>query len=91
MTWMARRSVDRPGVEKDARFPRQVNAGFMQVLSRGEIKLRVYERGAARRSPAAPVRVPRRRRHPWLARSAGRGAYRGGSLLIEWPTTKPAR
>jgi diaminopimelate epimerase len=27
-------------------FPRQVNAGFMQILSRSEIKLRVYERGA---------------------------------------------
>lgn len=27
-------------------FPRRVNAGFMQILNRGEIKLRVYERGA---------------------------------------------
>ncbi len=27
-------------------FPRSVNAGFMQILSRSEIKLRVFERGA---------------------------------------------
>jgi diaminopimelate epimerase len=27
-------------------FPRRVNAGFMQILNRREIKLRVYERGA---------------------------------------------
>jgi diaminopimelate epimerase len=27
-------------------FPQRVNAGFMQYLSRSEIKLRVYERGA---------------------------------------------
>jgi diaminopimelate epimerase len=35
-----------PLVEADAHFPRQVNAGFMQVVSRKHIRLRVYERGA---------------------------------------------
>ena len=34
-------------------FPKRVNVGFMQVLSRREIKLRVYERGTAKPSPAA--------------------------------------
>ncbi|QLE84021.1 MULTISPECIES: diaminopimelate epimerase [Shewanella] len=29
------------------RFPKGVNVGFMQVINRGHIKLRVYERGAA--------------------------------------------
>ncbi|GIU43430.1 diaminopimelate epimerase [Shewanella algidipiscicola] len=29
------------------RFPKGVNVGFMQVVNRGHIKLRVYERGAA--------------------------------------------
>ncbi|MDH3209105.1 MAG: diaminopimelate epimerase [Burkholderiaceae bacterium] len=33
-------------IERHARFPRQVNAGFMQILSRGEVRLRVFERGA---------------------------------------------
>lgn len=35
-----------PQIENHVRFPQRVNAGFMQVLSRNAIKLRVYERGA---------------------------------------------
>ena len=35
-----------PLIESHPRFPRRVNAGFMQVLNAGAIKLRVYERGA---------------------------------------------
>ena len=35
-----------PQVERHARFPRRVNAGFMQVVGRGEIRLRVFERDA---------------------------------------------
>jgi diaminopimelate epimerase len=35
-----------PLVEGHVRFPRRVNAGFMQVVSRDRIRLRVYERGA---------------------------------------------
>ena len=35
-----------PLVSKHARFPRGVNAGFMQIVNRGQVKLRVYERGA---------------------------------------------
>ncbi|NGN99665.1 diaminopimelate epimerase [Grimontia sp. S25] len=35
-----------PLVESHERFPERVNAGFMQVVSRNEIRLRVYERGA---------------------------------------------
>lgn len=34
-----------PLIESHARFVKNVNAGFMQVLSRSEVKLRVYERG----------------------------------------------
>ncbi len=35
-----------PLLESHERFPERVNAGFMQVLNRGEVNLRVYERGA---------------------------------------------
>jgi diaminopimelate epimerase len=35
-----------PLIEGHARFAKRVNAGFMQVVSRGNIRLRVYERGA---------------------------------------------
>ena len=35
-----------PQIEHHARFPNRVNAGFMQVVDRGRIRLRVWERGA---------------------------------------------
>lgn len=35
-----------PLIERHAAFPKRVNAGFMQVLDPGYIRLRVYERGA---------------------------------------------
>lgn len=34
-----------PLVENHQRFPQRVNAGFMQVISESEIRLRVFERG----------------------------------------------
>jgi diaminopimelate epimerase len=37
---------DGPLIEHHRRFPRRVNAGFMQVLDRQAIRLRVWERGA---------------------------------------------
>lgn len=40
--------VDRLGplLESHERFPERVNAGFMQVVNRQDVRLRVYERGA---------------------------------------------
>ncbi len=38
--------TDGPVIERHARFPNRVNAGFMQILDRRHIKLRVFERGA---------------------------------------------
>ncbi|HGY9617235.1 diaminopimelate epimerase [Vibrio owensii] len=35
-----------PQLESHERFPERVNAGFMQVVNRNHIRLRVYERGA---------------------------------------------
>lgn len=35
-----------PWIEKHLAFPNRVNAGYMQVLSRSAVQLRVYERGA---------------------------------------------
>lgn len=37
---------DGPTIEHHPRFPRRVNAGFMQVLDRHHVRLRVFERGA---------------------------------------------
>ncbi len=39
-------STHGPQIQQSARFPQGVNVGFMQVLDRSHIKLRVYERGA---------------------------------------------
>ncbi|HSF48561.1 MAG TPA: diaminopimelate epimerase, partial [Burkholderiales bacterium] len=33
-------------IERHSLFPERVNAGYAQVLSRGRLKVRVYERGA---------------------------------------------
>jgi diaminopimelate epimerase len=33
-------------IEHHERFPKRVNAGFMQVIARDRIRLRVWERGA---------------------------------------------
>lgn len=35
-----------PRIEHHPRFPQRVNVGFMQVVSRDEIRLRVFERGS---------------------------------------------
>ncbi|OGB74626.1 MAG: diaminopimelate epimerase, partial [Burkholderiales bacterium RIFCSPLOWO2_12_FULL_67_210] len=35
-----------PLIETHARFPARVNAGFLQIVNRGQVRLRVYERGA---------------------------------------------
>ncbi len=37
---------DGPAIEHHPRFPKRVNAGFMQVVDRHQIKLRVFERGS---------------------------------------------
>ena len=76
-----------PLIEAHARFPRRVNAGFMQVVSRSRIRLRVYERGAGETlacgtGACAAVVVGIRR--GLLDRSVDVEA-RGGMLTIEWP------
>jgi diaminopimelate epimerase len=39
-------AADGPVIERHPRFPKRVNAGFMQIVDRHNIKLRVFERGA---------------------------------------------
>lgn len=34
-----------PKIERHPSFPNRVNVGFMQIISRGHVKLRVFERG----------------------------------------------
>ena len=42
----ARVAILGPLIENHPRFPKRVNAGFMQIVDRSHIKLRVYERGS---------------------------------------------
>ncbi len=75
-----------PQVESHARFPQRVNAGFMQVVDRHNIRLRVYERGAGETlacgtgACAAVVSGIRR----GLLDSPVRVQTRGGDLNIAW-------
>ena len=75
-----------PQVESHTRFPQRVNAGFMQVVDRHNIRLRVYERGAGETlacgtgACAAVVSGIRR----GLLDSPVRVQTRGGELSIAW-------
>ena len=76
-----------PAVEGHRRFPQRVNAGFMQVLSRSAVRLRVYERGAGETlacGTGACAAVAAGIRAGWLDRRVDVHT-RGGGLLIEWP------
>jgi diaminopimelate epimerase len=76
-----------PLIERHPAFPERVNAGYMQVLSRSRIRLRVWERGAgetlacgtgACAAVVAGIRLDR------LDRDV-RVETRGGELAIRWP------
>ena len=75
-----------PRIEQHVRFPQRVNAGFVQVIDRATIALRVWERGAGETlscgtgACAAAVAVIRR----GLADSPVRVRTRGGDLVIAW-------
>ena len=75
-----------PLIEHHPRFTNRVNAGFMQVASRGQVRLRVYERGAgetlacgtgACAAVVAGIRLG-------LLDSRVDVDTRGGRLTIEW-------
>jgi diaminopimelate epimerase len=77
---------DGPAIEHHPRFPKRVNAGFMQVLGRHAIRLRVFERGAGETlacgtgACAAVVAGIRR----GLLDTPVRVETRGGELSIAW-------
>jgi diaminopimelate epimerase len=80
-----------PAIETHSRFPKRVNAGYMEVVSRSRIKLRVWERGAGETlacgtgACAAVVAGVR------LGRLDNRVDVetRGGQLTIEWNGAGP--
>jgi len=77
---------DGPVIEHHPRFPKRVNAGFMQIVDRSHIRLRVFERGAGETlacgtgACAAAVAGIRR----GLLDSPVRVSTSGGELSIAW-------
>ena len=75
-----------PLIERHPRFPKRVNAGFMQIMDRQHIRLRVYERGSGETlscgtgACAAVVAGIRR----GLLDSTVNVATHGGVLVIAW-------
>jgi diaminopimelate epimerase len=75
-----------PLIENHARFPRRVNAGFLQVVDRSNVKLRVWERGAGETlacGTGACAAVVAGIRLGLLDRRVD-VQTRGGVLTIEW-------
>jgi diaminopimelate epimerase len=88
VTSVASAPVDRlgPAIEKHPRFPKRVNVGFMEIVDRTHIRLRVFERGtgetlACGTGACAAVAVGRRhgRLDPTVEVSLP-----GGILEITW-------
>jgi diaminopimelate epimerase len=75
-----------PAVENHSRFPQRANVGFMEVVDRNHIRLRVFERGAGETSACgtgtcAAVAVGRR----WgLLDSEVQVDAPGGRLSVRW-------
>jgi diaminopimelate epimerase len=76
-----------PALTAHPDFPEQVNAGFMQVLERDRIRLRVHERGAGE-TPAcgsgACAAVVHGQRMGWLDTRVT-VELPGGKLEVHWP------
>jgi diaminopimelate epimerase len=75
-----------PAIENHVRFPKRVNAGFVEIVDRSHIRLRVYERGAGETlacgtGACAAVAVERKR---GLLDSSVHVSVRGGKLRVHW-------
>ena len=75
-----------PAIEGHRRFPNRVNAGFMEIVDAGHIRLRVYERGAGETlacgtGACAAVAVGRQRGRLDPEVSV---RVRGGELRVNW-------
>jgi diaminopimelate epimerase len=80
--------VDRlgPAIERHPRFPKRVNVGFMEIIDKSHIRLRVYERGAGETlacGTGACAAVAVGRRHGRLDATV-EVELPGGKLEITW-------
>jgi diaminopimelate epimerase len=76
-----------PAMENHPRFPRRVNVGFLEVVARDHVRLRVFERGVGETQACgtgACAAVAVGRRHGPLAEEV-RVDVPGGRLIVQWP------
>jgi diaminopimelate epimerase len=76
-----------PAVENHPRFPRRVNVGFLEIVARDHVRLRVFERGAGETracGTGACAAVAVGRRHGPLAEEVNVDVP-GGRLIVRWP------
>ncbi len=88
VTSVASAPVDRlgPAIERHPRFPKRVNVGFMEIVDRTHIRLRVFERGTGETlacGTGACAAVAIGRRHGRLD-STVEVELAGGKLEITW-------
>ncbi len=77
-----------PLLEHHERFPARCNIGFMELLSRNEIRLRVHERGVGETQACgtgACAAVVYGRLRNWLDNTPVKAHLAGGDLEISWP------
>jgi diaminopimelate epimerase len=75
-----------PSIEHHPRFPKRTNVGFMQIVDRGHLRLRVYERGAGETlacgtGACAAVAVGKRR---GLLDEEVQVDLPGGTAMVSW-------
>jgi diaminopimelate epimerase len=76
-----------PAIEHHPRFPKRTNVGFMQIVDRGHIRLRVHERGVGETracGTGACGAVAVGRRHGLLDEQV-EVALKGGKVWVSWP------
>lgn len=75
-----------PLIERHPRFPRRVNVGFLEIVDRARVRLRVYERGVGETlacGTGACAAVAFARRQGLIDRDVSVRA-RGGELRVNW-------
>ncbi len=75
-----------PVIEHHPQFPQRVNVGFMEIVNRRQIRLRVYERGSAETlacgsGACAAIAVGIRNR---LLDDKVEAELRGGVVTVQW-------
>ncbi len=81
-------TTEGPRIERHPRFPQRVNAGYVQIVDRRHVRLRVYERGAGETlacGTGACAAVVAGITRDLLDREGVSVETHGGTLVVSWP------